>query len=194
MSLYGEDVKAYTAKVSAETAKAQVFAAEIEGYANSIRGYTANIQGYSAKESAASGVEQERIRGIAAQMQASLAYVEKQVQQNRNLLTQYEVDSKMFMEDVELKKIQGQFEVTRLSADIQNQSKEIQMAFKEQELIISKATEVARILISALDGVARASSQAAAGAMGMVNVGATMSVGYSASESSGCESQFVYDM
>jgi hypothetical protein len=194
MQGYAEEMRGYVAKNQGETAKAQVFAAEVENYGNAVRGYTAEVQGFSAEASALTGIEQARLQAVGQQMQASLAFVEKQVQQNRNLLTQYEVDSKMFLEDVALKKMQGEFEISKLSANVQNQIKLIQISAKEHEILITKASEMARILISAMDGVARAHGQAAAGAMGMVNVGATLSAGATESNQYSCQNEFRWEM
>ncbi len=110
-----------------------------------------------------------------------------------------ERDLKVFNTQVELYKTAGQFENWRIDPmlkleqmDLDTSKLKVDLRMKDRELELQKLLRTAEITINALHGIATVGAQLSGAAMGAVNVGATMSSGYSEGNSSDCTTTYSY--
>jgi len=85
--------------------------------------------------------------------------------------------------DVQLKLEDQDLELKRLDTSIELKSKELEL---------QKLSEVTKVSVAALDGIARTASQLAAGAMSALHMSASLSTGVSYSNNSGCNTNYNY--
>lgn len=85
--------------------------------------------------------------------------------------------------DVQLKLEDQDLELKKLDTSIE---------LKNKELELQKLSEVTKVSVAALDGIARTASQLAAGALSALHMSASLSTGVSYSNSSGCNTSYNY--
>ena len=85
--------------------------------------------------------------------------------------------------DVQLKLEDQDLELKKLDTSIE---------LKNKELELQKLSEVTKVSVAALDGIARTASQLAAGALSALNMSASLSTGVSYSNGSSCSTNYNY--
>ena len=85
--------------------------------------------------------------------------------------------------DVQLKLEDQDLELKRLDTSIE---------LKNKELELQKLSEVTKVSVAALDGIARTASQLAAGALSALHMTASLSTGVNYTNSSGCDTNYNY--
>jgi hypothetical protein len=85
--------------------------------------------------------------------------------------------------DVQLKLEDQDLELKRLDTSIELKSKELEL---------QKLSEVTKVSVAALDGIARTASQLAAGALSALHMSASLSTGVGYNNSSGCNTSYNY--
>jgi hypothetical protein len=85
--------------------------------------------------------------------------------------------------DVQLKLEDQDLELKRLDTSIELKSKELEL---------QKLSEVTKVSVAALDGIARTASQLAAGALSALHMSASLSTGVGYNNSSGCNTNYNY--
>ncbi|MGB4967662.1 MAG: hypothetical protein WBO35_05675 [Candidatus Saccharimonadales bacterium] len=109
------------------------------------------------------------------------------------LFKQLDAEIRLYTAAIEIEKERVGTQLKLEDQDIRLKELDTSKGLKEQEMALSKLMETAKITTSALDGIARTSSQLAAGALSALHMGASISAGSSISNGSSCSETYTYN-
>jgi len=161
--------------------------------------YKARIEAWAAAAKAITEMGNAVGLVIKAKMDRLGAYLELYKVKLQTQVQAVDTDLKIFGSQVDLYKTEGQMENWRVAPllaleqlDLDTSKLKVDLRMKDRELEQQKLLRVAEITMNALHGIATVGAQLSGAAMGAVNVGASMSSGYSEGNSSGCSTSHNY--
>lgn len=161
--------------------------------------YKARIEAWAAAAKAIGEMGNATGMVIKAKLDRLNAYLELYKIKLQTQVQLVDTDLKIFGSQVDLYKTEGQMENWRVAPlmqleqlDLDTSKLKVDLRMKDRELEQQKLLRTAEITMNALHGIATVGAQLSGAAMGAINVGASMSSGYSEGNSSSCSTSYSY--
>jgi|GEM_PF-3501259 len=196
--IYGEKIKAHATKVQAYATEVDAWSTEVDAAAKQIDIYTAKAQAYAATASAIESANRTEISKAEIDIKRADLALQKFKAQLEERLGELQVASEYAKVEAIVAGAKGDIAVAKINAKGSALNAQAQVAKTSADLNVSRAELAqetnkvnaanqlaqAQIRVEALKGAAAASAQLAAGILSAINVGATISNGYSVGKSS----------
>lgn len=207
IELYKARVQAFTALVQAKTAEWGGYGEAVKGevaradvYDSLVKAFSERMRAYGIEADVAKSIEGFKVDQARLQIDEFRAELEWFRAKLETALARVNAQHSLFGDEMRLFEAQGNIESTRVSSD--NRTFQLQLEegktradleLKKAELNISQVDRAAAIEQQSLDAVARVGAQLAGASMSSVNMGASLSNGYSEGHSFGCQTSYSVD-
>ena len=193
VEIYGEKVKAHVATVQAYATEVGAWSTEVDAMAKQIDIYTSRVQAYAARASAVESANRTEIAKAEIDLKKADIALNRFTALLQERLGELQVEAEYAKIQATIYSAQGDIEVAKIQAKSASASAKADMKKAEGDINIARASlaqEVnkvnsanqlaqAQLRVEALKAIAATSSQLAAATLSAINVGATISNGYS---------------
>lgn len=186
---YASFVEGYRSRIMAKSAEFEAWAAKIRGELGKVTGYeaetrafVARVQGYQAGVEAEAfkprleiEVKDSEIRQAMARLEVYRSELEREAEKIRAETSIYGAKASMYAADGQIASNQSDANTRQFLAMLEQNRELSATKTAKAQIDIDQALRSGQILVSALDGAARSSSQLSAGMASAVNLGANIS-------------------
>lgn len=188
VQLYGEGVQAYAARVNADRTRFDAYKTQIEGETAkeglldvAARAFAATVEGYKAKASILSDNQRVRIETLNADTQRFTALVGAERDRVaadtdvvRSQVAAFQADITKYVAQLDDKTKLKQLNISKQEAAVRNIIAYYEVIVKEYDAALGRLEQESEVRVKALETIATATSQLAAGAMAAMHVSAQM--------------------
>lgn len=186
---YAAQIEGYRARVDAKTAEFDGWATKIQGelgkvqsFEAEVRAFLADVQAYQAGTEAKAlkprlevEVQGSRVQQALAQLEHARTGLQAESERLRSESTVYGAKASMYAADGQIASAESDAKTRQFQAKLEESRLHSQFKTEKAQLDIEQALRSAQVLVQALDGAARASSQLSAGMASAVSLGASIS-------------------
>lgn len=183
---------AYESELRSEATKQQAYGSAVQAFGERVKAYAAEMDASKSLESFKMDAEKLNQQSWLARLDALKTRVQVDLDVIKTRFQAWSGDVDLYKVSVEGQKMDLDTRMKTSDINTRNVLQQQELTLRRADMEIQKALEVSKIAIGVYDGLSRASSQLAAGAMSAMNMGASMSYGNTQSQSIGCSETYNY--
>lgn len=183
---------AYESELRSEATKQQAYGSAVQAFGERVRAYSMEIDAAKSLEGFKVDVEKLKQQTWLMQLESAKTRIQTQLELIKTDLLAHNSDVELYKVGVDGQKMDLDVQMKTADLNTRNVMQEQELTIRRADIQIQKALEISKIAIGVYDGLSRASSQLAAGAMSAMNMGASMSYSNGESNSIGCSTSYNY--
>lgn len=166
---------AWATKVQGELGKVQAFESEVRAFLADVQAYQAGTEAKALKPRLEVDVQDSRVQQALAQLEHARTALQGESERIRGESSVYGAKASMYAADGQIAANESDAKTRQFQAKLEENRTLSQRKTDKAQLDIEQALRSAQLLIQAIDGAARASSQLSAGMSSAVSLGANIS-------------------